>query len=153
MAGYVKPAVWDRIKTIFRNFHEDVEKMPVIWYRSKGGLDLHYGDKPLEAFTTINLTGLIEYNFRRSWPINTPTPSGTIDGEHCRLILNKAYLSELGYIDAKGYFAFNPNADRFEIEGKRYKSLGDSSASQNAKETLLTTLILKRESEISPNAI
>lgn len=149
--GLVKDGTWDRVRSIFRSFHDDIEKQEVTWVRSTGALDENYGDKEDELYTNIKLYGLVEYNFRRSWPINNSTPTGTIDGEHCRLIINKQYLNEQGYINADGYFVGNLNADKFIIAGKSYKSLGDSEASQNSTTGLFMTLILKREESINPN--
>jgi len=146
----VSAQMWNTVKKTFRQFHDDVEKQPVTWYRSSGGLDIHYSDKNTETYKEIHLEGLIEYNFRRSWPIDSVTPVGTIDGEHCRLILNKTYLEELGYINADGYFAFDPGADKFKISGKMYKALGNSDVSQNSTSTLFATIILKREEQTSP---
>jgi hypothetical protein len=136
---------WDMYKNLMRDAHETFAQKPIVWKRSRGGLDRYGEDNASERFTNINLKGLLQYNAFRTWPINRTSEQGEQDKENVMLILNKQYLQELGYINANGNFAFDPAADRFVFDGRVHKALGDTDTSQDDNEGLWTSIILKRE--------
>jgi hypothetical protein len=112
--------------------------------RSKSGLDLHGEDNP-DGYDSIDLLALLNYNYLRSWPITVKTETGDLDRQSVQVLFNRQYLDELGYINADGYFQYDPAHDYFIIDGLRHIAMGDTMASQAGDTDILFTIILKRD--------
>ncbi len=141
----VNPNTWQRYKNTINAFHDDANQQVIVWHKSQGGLDRFGEDNLTERFLDINLLGLIQYNYFRSWPMTKTTETGELDEQNSMLIFNRKYLEDLGYLNLEGYFAFDPAADRFTIEGKVYKASGDTPLSQASDEPLLVMIVVQRE--------
>lgn len=137
--------VWDKFKPAIDQvaFNLFFNK-EVTWNRLVKKLNIH-GENDQPTFESVNIKALIEYNVFRIWPIDRFSPSGQMDGQHLCLIINKHYLNLNGWLNAEGNFDFNPGADYFVINGKRYHDAGFTEASQADSEGLLFYLILKRQ--------
>lgn len=118
----------------------------VTWLRTVTAVSRYGEDIPNEdQYNEIQITGLIQYNTFRSWPLNQNTNSGEIDKESMVLFLNLKYLDDLGYLDSNKNFNFNRGLDRFRIKGVLYKPSADTDAAQAFNDPLLTMVVLKRE--------
>lgn len=140
-----KTVNWDKYKRAVNQFADQADQAELLWERSLGSIDRYMEDHSTERFEKITLEVLVQYNYFRSWPITKNTETGSLDNESILVYLNKDRLNTLGYLNAEGYFDFDPDADRFTIEGKRYKAQGDTSVSQAGDIPLHTIIILQRE--------
>jgi len=137
-------ADWTAFKDAMYMAHESFNQKTITWERMTSNLD-PFGEDDGLTKTNISLKGLVYYNYMRTWPVARETQTGSMDDESAIVIFNKEYLSELGYLNSNGYFAFDPGHDRFIINGVRYEPAGDTDADQAGAEETLFYLILKRE--------
>lgn len=142
--AFPSDAQWAAYKQVIDNFHDDAFQDDIVWKRQVTTRDPN-GETSNERFVSVNLKGLVQYNYFRSWPMNQQTPSGELDKESVLVYLNNQYLEDEGHLDLNKQFEFDPGVDRFVLRGRVYKALGDSHAAQAKNTPLLTFLILKRE--------
>jgi len=135
---------WNAFRQAMMIAHESFNQQEVIWERMISNID-RFGEDSGLTTDSITLKGLVFYNYMRTWVISRPTKTGLADDESLVVILNKDYLSSLGYLNSNGYFQFNPGFDRFIINGIRYEPAGDTDADQAFSDPTLFYLILKRE--------
>ncbi len=151
--GRILQSTWDKFKNIINGIHDDFNQDTVIWRRSK---ESRSTTEPVYRFNEqeqndatdyddIPLQVLVAYNYYRTWPITKQTESGELDNQNMSLLINIKYLSDLGYLTAKGYFDFQPDRDYFIHRGIKYKGEGDSLVSQAKADPLLFQIILHRE--------
>lgn len=145
MTKLVSTAEWNRYKRVMKDGHDTFSQATIVWHRSKGNLDYNGSDALEEKFEDIDLKCLIVFNQFRSWPLTQYTDSGVVDRESMVIQLNKEYLNELGYINADGYFKFDPAADRFLYQGQVYKDSGNTAMSQAYDDPLHFYIIVIRE--------
>jgi hypothetical protein len=146
MSTYIPTKVWTLYKNIINEFMaSDVAKHPITW--AKANIPYIYGEDSGITYKKVDLYGLINYNAYRTWPINIGTSSGELDGENMAILITSKVLSEAGYLDSNGYWDLDSANDRFVINGKIYKSSGDTQVAQADSEALIFMLILKREEE------
>ena len=136
---------WDEFKSIINDAHDTFFQDTLVWYKSKGALDVHGEDMLNERFTIINLKCLFSYNYFRTWPVTQTSETGQLDRESLVVLLNKSYLNSLGYINDNGNFIFNPGLDRFLIRGVKYKAMGQTDLSQAYDTPLLFQIIMQKE--------
>lgn len=136
---------WAQFQSIIKNANDTFGQAIVIWRRSKGGLDFYGEDNSTEEFEDIELKGLFNHNFFRTWPITFTTEGGELDRQNTVLILNVDYLIENGWADEYNRLKYDAAADRFIYNGLVHKAMGDSEISQAKDGHLLFQLILKRE--------
>lgn len=141
----VSSADWDMYAALMRDAHETFAQKPITWKQSKGGLDRFMEDNNTETFNSIPLKVLLEFNVRRTWPVDNEYDFGAEDDESILVIINKKYLDELGFINSNGNFIFDPKADRFIIDGFTYRSRGITDTSQNDKTALWVMIIVTKE--------
>jgi len=138
-------AQWAKYKAAIGNAMGDFANKPIIWRRKILGVDRWGEDTANSTTQDVTIVGLFTYNIMRSWPITFTSESGELDRQSAQLYLDIPYLKANGYWTATGNFDYNPDYDRFIIDGLVYKSFGDTPASQAREEDLLFTLIIKRE--------
>lgn len=145
------PAQWQAYKDIVNSVHSSFNQDIITWRRLLHGLH-RYGEtdnKDNETESDIELRCLIQYNVFRTWPMSEETVGGQIDHESIVMMLNKKYLSDNGYLNSDGNFAYNPGKDIFIFQGQRYRSAGDTPVSQAGDEPLFIWVILSREETIT----
>lgn len=135
---------WAKYRQLMLDAHESFNGNNLTWKRKTAGIS-RFGEDPVYTFSDINLKVLVQGNYFRNWPITQTTESGEIDKENVLVLINKDYLSGLGYLTSNGYFNFNPGEDRFILEGLKYKAFGDSTVSFDYNSSIHIAIILKRE--------
>ena len=137
---------WNVYKGIINNAHNFFNQDTISWFRNDFNMQRHGEDSTSSmGFTMINLKCLNTYNFFRTWPMTDETISGKLDKESMVVLLNKKYLSDLGYLTADGNLNFDPGSDYFIFQGQKMTSSGETPLSQALDEPLHIMLILKRE--------
>jgi len=144
--GFVSNQEWQDYANIVNEFmQQDAALKEILWKRYTWGTDRWREDHDRENSNTIPLNCLLNYNYFRSWPITATSEAGENDRQSVQILFNKAYLASLGYLAPGGSFNFNPDKDTFFIDGKPYKAMGDTAASQAKSDDLLVSVIVKRE--------
>jgi len=143
-SGTMTTNVWDKYKKAINAFSNTVSNEDIQWHRLISNVD-RFGEGESEQTEIIPLKSLVAYNTFRTWPVDSRTPSGTIDKEYCHLYLNLAYLQENNWLTVNKQFDFNPGLDRFWLNGLEYKPAGDTGTSQANVDPLFQILILERE--------
>lgn len=144
--------MWDNFKQQLYKAHLLFNQASIIWYRRNASLSRFGEDLPAtQLYTPITLKGLIDANYRRTWPFVNNDPSGYLDKESLVVILNMQYLRESGYLNAEGYFDFNPGEDYFTYLGMKYTSSGDTPPAQAGIDPTLFYLVLRREERQTGN--
>lgn len=151
MGYFVTAQEWIDYELAVNSFmKEDAANQVITWFKCVRGLSEKGSDeKPL--YKELELQGLIQYNEFRSWPINADTTTGEVDKESILVFLNNDYLRDNNYLSTKGQFKFKPSLDKFEVNGLRYKSKGDSQTAQSHNGTLMHFMVLLRDYEESEN--
>lgn len=144
----VTQADWDRYENLMNvNVHEDMAQFDVVWRRSTDRTtDEWQEDNPTDSFTEVTLKCLVQFNDFRKWPSDDTKTTGKSDSQTAFIFINKQYLIDSGYINASGYFDFNPGADEFAFEGITYKAFGDTNVAQTNTKNLWVTLTVRRVS-------
>lgn len=138
-------SIYDKYKLVINNLAQAIfHKETITWYKLTHNVD-RYGEGENQHFTPITLRCLIDYNWRRTWPINIPTSAGLVDGETICVIFNLKYLKNLGYTDVHGYPTFNLGQEYFSHMGIEYTTGGDTQSAQAGDDPLLFQIILKRK--------
>lgn len=144
MASLLTQAQWDRYKSIIRDAHDTFNQTNITWKRSNGWDPFNEGN---DTYTDITLEGLFFNNFYRRWGMFRAEDFGEIDPQDTVLILNWDYLSENGWIDGNGNFAFDAGMDIFVYEGLQYKAKNYTKLSQASDRHLLVMISLVRQEE------
>jgi hypothetical protein len=149
----ISPAMWQVYKNIINKAHDIFNKDIVTWRRLTTGLQ-PFGEDDVsnDSFEDIDLEVLITYNIFRTWPITQNTPEGILDRENIVLMFTKKYLLDLGYLNADGYFAFNPGRDTFIHHGQEYRAMGETPISQAYDDALHIYIILIRQKTPTGNS-
>ena len=141
----ISDKMWQKYANIVNTFINDNAGLQrVIWLR-KSNIPSLFGEDEDPNYTPIELKGLIQYNYIKVWPYNTTTPSGSYDEATCALYISKLQLEERGFLNTYGYWNFNTSSDRFIINGKVLRPMGDTAMSQAKDNPLLFFLILETE--------
>lgn len=121
----------DYKKVIGQDAFDTFGQATIIWRRKVDPSINRYGeDVNNNATVDIPLTCLVNYNYMRSWPITSLTESGENNEQSIQVLFSKTYLQSLGYINDAGLFIYQPDFDRFILDGLIRKPVGDSSISQ-----------------------
>lgn len=134
-----------KFKAAMKTAHDSFNKETFTWKRLVSGLSRFGEDKETGKYNSIDLLGLFDYNYFRKWPTVFTQPAGEIDRQTVVVLLNREYLSGLGYLTVEGRFDYNPAEDRFVYRGIVYKAASDTLISQNGDDPLLFDILLKRE--------
>lgn len=140
----ISPNTWGNFRALINSAHDTFNTKEIVWKKALNKLD-RYGEDPTSITSSVTLKVLINYNYMRTWPITFTTDSGELDRQSLQLLINKDYLRGLGFINAEGYFNYNPDLDRFIIDGLVHKAFGDTPISQAYKDDLLFAIVVKRE--------
>ena len=151
--AYINPAQWQVYKNIINSAHKTFNQDILTWRRLTTGLQVFGEDDPQNnTYEDIQLEVLITYNIFRTWPITQNTPDGLLDRENIVMMLNKKYLSDLGYLNADGYFQFDPGKDKFFHHGQEYRAMGETPVSQAGDDPLHFYIILIRQKTETGNS-
>jgi hypothetical protein len=140
----IPPIPFAQFRAVLREAHDILEQKAITWKRNKSGLN-RYGEDTANGVDSITLMVQLNYNYVRAWPVTQETETGGLDRQSVQVLVNKDWLNEKGYINGAGRFEYDPERDRFVIDGLVYKALGDTDASQAGDNPILFTFILKRE--------
>lgn len=136
---------WTRFEQAINDAGDTFNNTVITWRKFLYFLDEFNEDLQTAGFQNISLNCLFNDNYFHSWPITFHTKTGELDRESTVIILNRAYLNDLGYINTFGNFDFNPAADRFIHNGIIYKCEGWTDMADSKNDHLLIMIILKRE--------
>lgn len=150
--SFINPATWAKYKSLMRKAHDTFNQATVTWVRGAVVLQ-RFNEQEEPSGNYVDLKGLINYNVFRTWPITRNENTGESDNQNMVLILNREYLSELGYLTSRGYFNFRPDLDYFIHQGIRYKAEGDTAAAQAYDDPLFIYLVLHREETLTGDAM
>lgn len=133
---------WNDFKSLFGTDVVDTFMQAIIiWRRVTSNLDRWKEGNGINTLD-IPLQCLVNYNYMRSWPITNLTESGETEEQSIQVLFAKDYLNSLGYINQNGLFIYQPDIDRFILDGLIRKPVGDSSVSQAANGALLFEVIM-----------
>lgn len=129
-----------------RLFNEDAQdtfaKTTIIWRRLVNpSADRYREDITSDTTQDITLHCIVNYNYMRSWPVSGLAESGQLEEQSVQVLFVKDYLNKLGYV-TNGRFNYQPDFDRFILDGLIRKPVGDSSVSQAFDEALFYEVIL-----------
>jgi hypothetical protein len=143
--GFITDQEWAQYAAELNDFHNDAFQQSIIWHRSLLRISKDGEDDNPSTLQPITLKCLIQYNDFRSWPITKDTITGGLDAESMLVFLNLSYLGSLGYLNEFGQFEYQPDLDKFEVNGLIYVDKGNSQTAQAKDQPLLHFLVLKRE--------
>lgn len=145
---------WLKFQSVLDGANGSLNQKQLIWYRYLSPLDINledFGeinkaqlDNPTQ-YSKVYLKALLNYNYMRTWPVDQNTQEGKLDRQSLQVFLNKTYLKSLNYLTGHTNFDYNPDFDRFVIDGLLYRPVGDTSASQAGAIDIFYLLILQRE--------
>ena len=136
-------ADWQLFRQTINNASATFNTADIIWKHLTKRLAFDGDDRPgTTTFTSITLKALVQYNVFRVWASDKLTSEGKAQKDAVVVIINKDYLRGLGYVNANGNFNYLPEYDRFVVDGRVYKEMGGSQASQANSDPLLVYLIL-----------
>jgi hypothetical protein len=151
MGYFITSEEWAQYASDISSFlKEDSANQVITWLRCVRSLN-NKGNDSEPLYQPQELQGLIQYNEFRSWPINADTTTGEVDKESILVFLSNDYLLEHGFLSTKGQFKFKPSLDKFEVNGLRYRSKGDSQTAQTNNQTLMHFMVLLRDYVESEN--
>jgi len=141
----MKQEDWDAYNAALDEWQQDAFQQKIIWVKNNGIIDPN-GEGPGSSKTQIEIKGLIQSNYFRSWPVTSTNAAGEIDKQSILFYLNINYLITNGWANAQDrQFKFDPGYDRFIVNGLEYKALGESQAGQANDKPIFVFVILKRE--------
>lgn len=135
---------WASYRNIINQASEGFNKDQITWHRFIRNLP-RYGEEGSDRYEDIVLNCLISYNIFRTWPMTKETTSGSIDKENIVVIINKDYLSNLGYLNTNGFLQMDPGKDTFIHRGIKYRAAGETEVSQAGDDPLMFYIVLSRE--------
>jgi len=135
---------WDKYRKAINDASDTFNQETIIWHRLQRRM-ARDGEEDVETFLNTEIKGLIAYNYFKSWPDSDFKVSGENEDTSVVLILNKKYLNDRDYLNANGYFAFNPGYDYFTIKGIEYDTKGDTDVAQANDDPLMVYLRLERK--------
>lgn len=145
MANKLGTTGWDKFRSAMTDAHDTFHQKSITWKRLKSKLNLNGEDNTGNGYIDVDLKVQLNYNYMRTWPISFRTETGDLDRQSVQILINKTYLAGLGYINASGYFLYDPSQDLFVIDGLIHTPVGDTPASQAYEDDILFTIIVKRE--------
>lgn len=134
---------WDDYKSVLNDAHATFHQKVIIW-RHKTVLINRYQEDTDSDMINTDLKVLLNYNYRRTWPITMPTDAGEDDEQSIQVLIIKEYLRANELLDTFGNFNYNQDFDRFIIDGTKYKAFGDTAAGQMKSDDVYITIVIKR---------
>jgi len=151
MSNLLGAAGWQKFKDAMWDAHETFHQKTITWRKLKSRQHRYGEDDTANSYTDYSLKVQCNYNLLRTWPISFRTETGDLDRQSVQLLINKRYLSEQGYLNSNGLFAYNPAEDLFVIDGLVHIPVGDSPGSQAYEDDILFTIIVKRDEGTTGN--
>lgn len=148
MSGVMTPELWAKYVKTVNSYSDSVSNQKVTWKHMVSNVD-RWMEGMNKQFEERVMDVLVAYNTFRTWPVDIRTDTGIIDKEYCHLYLNMEYLRIQGWLTPHGVFAFNPDYDRFVINGEVYKPAGDTGTAQANIAPVFQILILEREEAVT----
>ena len=134
---------WNDYKDVMSDAHATFNQKVIKWSHFPITLNRYQEDNNTQPVVT-DLLGLLNYNYRRGWPVNKTSDSGEEDEQSIQILFNKEYLKTNNLINPDGYFPYDVSNDIFTIDGINYKSFGDTEAAQMRDDDVFITIIVKR---------
>jgi hypothetical protein len=135
---------WANFMNVMDDAHATFNQKRITWLRQNTIINRFQEDQP-KPTDSVELKVLLNYNFKRSWPINVVSESGEEERQSIQVMINKRYLGTNSLLDENGNFIYNEDYDRFIIDGVKYKSLGDTSASAiDNNNDIFWTIVVRR---------
>jgi len=144
MSGVVTKQIWDAYIKVINAFSDSVSEQPIVWRHVLANVD-RWQEGMARQYEERDMITLVAYNTFRTWPVDIRTDTGIIDKEYCHLYLNLQYLKDNGWLTTHNVFDFNPDYDRFIVNGQVYKPAGDTGTAQANIAPVFHILILERE--------
>ncbi len=148
MSGVMSQGIWDAYINVINAYSDSVSEQEITWHHMISNID-RWQEGMEKEFENRSMTTLVAYNTFRTWPVDIRTDTGIIDKEYCHLYLNMKYLRDNNWLTPNGVFAFNPDFDRFTINGQIYKPAGDTGTAQANIAPVFQILILEREEAVT----
>jgi hypothetical protein len=145
MSKQVSDSQWLNFRKLIGDANDSFGQDVVTWKQAIDAVPRYFEDNLISGFTDIELKCLMGFNTFRTWPTTKHTPGGELDEENMILMINKDYLSNLGYLTAEGYLNYSAEKDRFIHRGLRYTAEGDTFFSQAFNDPLHIVILLKRD--------
>lgn len=146
MVGYIGKKQWQRFIGAINKVSNDFNSKEITWLRFTPTITEFNEDQDAGGtYTPVKLLVLQNHNYMRTWPINRITTNGEVDKQSIQLYINKKYLKDNGYLTPSNNLDYQPDYDRFILDGITYKPIGDGSASQADGIDMHFLLVLKRE--------
>ena len=150
MTQLVSNTKWAQFRKLIRDAHDTLSQDVIIWRRyTQNTVPRYREDDDGSTFVDINLKVLNGYNYFRTWPLTRHTLGGELDAQNMIILLNKDYLSDLGFLTLKGYFDYRADRDLFFHRGLKYRGEGDTFLSQAFDDPLFIMIILVREETLT----
>lgn len=137
----ISDADWAAFKSAIDEFCNDAYNKDIIWRRLRKNID-RFGEGTEMDFDDLPIQVFVSYNFRRYWKNVKASETGKLDENLCIIFLNKQYLADNDFLNEEGYFKFNPEYDKFIIDGASYEPYGENPMSQADTTNLLFQIIL-----------
>lgn len=142
--GHMSKKDWDAHVKAINGYNDDANQETIIFKRAIVTTS-RYGEDNNLKYRDIELKGLVQYNYFRSWPVNQATDTGENDKESCMVYFNIEYLKTKNMLNEYNQLLMDPSMDRFIIAGVLYKPSGESQIAQASDKVLMFYIILKRE--------
>jgi len=143
--SHMNQSDWDEYMDVLNEWQKDAFQQPLTWKRHRDIIDPN-GEAPIRSPEIIELKGLIQSNYFKSWPVTDTNSTGEIDKQSILVYFNIDYLIENGWADSNDYqFKFDPGYDKFIVNGLEYKPMGEAQAAQANNRPIFLFIILKRE--------
>ena len=152
MSGVMTPEIWNTYIKVINAFSDSVSEQEILWKHMSSNID-RWQEGMAKKFEDRNMLSLVQANTFRTWPVDTRTDAGIIDKEYLHLFINLQYLRDKGWLTSGGSLDFNPDYDRFWINGQEYKPAGDTPISQAGDQLIFYILILEREETKTGNKV
>jgi len=150
MSGVMTQQTWAKYINAINPYSDSVSEQPITWNHMVSNVD-RWQEGMTKEYEVRNMVSLVAYNTFRTWPVDIRTDTGIIDKEYCHLYLNMQYLRDNGWLTPNEAFDFNPDYDRFIINGQEYKPAGDTGTAQANIAPVFYILILEREESDTGN--
>ncbi len=134
---------WADYQNILSGFNSVFAQKQILWKRYLNRLNA-FNEDVIQSPIEVSLKVLINDNYMRTWPINQQSESGELEKQSIQVYIFLPYLKNLGY-EKNNSLDYQPDYDRFIIDGKLYKPTGDTPTAQAGDKNLWVTIICRRE--------
>jgi len=135
-----KPSL-DLFRSLHKEYFDDQALQPILWKKKTRRISRRGSDNATK-FDSVQLVGIIAYNFFRTWPSVKNDVQGDFDNQNMVVMFHKDYLVEKNLVNSKGNLDYSPGEDKFIINGVTYKDAGFTDVSQVGINPMMEHLIL-----------